>query len=95
MSSLIMKEEVYDYYYKPNTSPTYITYRRTIHDQNKHYFSVLNLSGGYRKNINKTLSLQAELYMKIATSGVGFGKVKLNSGGVLVSAVIKPFAKKR
>ena len=94
MSSLIMKEEVYDYYYKPVTSPTYITHRRTIKDQNKHYFSVLNLSGGYRKNINRNFSLQAEPYVKIATNGVGFGKVNLNSGGVLVSAIIKPFAKK-
>ena len=94
VSTLIMKKETYDYYYKPNNSPTYVTYTRTINDQNKHYFSVLNLSGGYSRNINKNLSLQAEPYMKIAMSGIGFGKVNLNSGGVLFSAVIRPFAKK-
>jgi hypothetical protein len=94
VSSLIMKEEVYDYYYKPNTSPTYVTYTRKFENQNKHYFSVLDLSAGYRRNINKNFSLQAEPYMKIAMGGVGFGKVKLNSGGVLVSAIVKPFAKK-
>jgi hypothetical protein len=94
VSSLIMKEETYDYYYKPNYSPTYVTYTKTFNNENKHLFSVLNLSGGYRRNINKNLSLQAEPYMKFAMSGVGFGKVKLNSGGVLISAVIKPFAKK-
>jgi hypothetical protein len=33
-----------------------------------------------------------EPYFKLPLSGVGFGKVKLNSGGVLVTAVIKPFA---
>lgn len=44
--------------------------------------------------LNKNISLQAEPYVKIAMDGVGYGKVKLNSGGVLFSAVIKPFAKK-
>jgi hypothetical protein len=94
ISSLLMKEEKYDYYFKPNYSPTYITYTKTIDNQNKHYFSVLNLSGGYKRVINKNISLQAEPYLKIALDGVGYGKVKLNSGGVLFSAVIKPFAKK-
>ncbi len=94
VSSLLMKEETYDYYFKPNYSPTYITYTKTINNQNKHYFSVLNLSGGYTKVLNKNISLQAEPYFKIALDGVGYGKVKLNSGGVLFSAVIKPFAKK-
>jgi len=94
VSSLLMKEETYDYYFKPNYSPTYITYTKTIDNQNKHYFSVLNLSGGYKRVINKNISLQAEPYLKIALDGVGYGKVKLNSGGVLFSAVIKPFAKK-
>jgi hypothetical protein len=54
----------------------------------------LNLSGGYTRVLNKNISLQAEPYFKIALDGIGYGKVKLNSGGVLFSAVIKPFAKK-
>ena len=94
LSSLLMKEETYEYYFKPNSSPNYITYSRTIHNQNKHYFSVLNLSGGYTRVLNKNISLQAEPYLKIALDGVGYGKVNLNSGGLLFSAIIKPFAKK-
>ena len=94
LSSLLMKEETYEYYFKPNSSPNYITYTKTIHDQNKHYFSVLNLSGGYTRVLNKNISLQAEPYVKIALDGVGYGKVNLNSGGILFSAIIKPFAKK-
>jgi len=94
LSSFLMKEETYDYYFKPNYSPTYITYSKTINNQNKHYFSVLNLSGGYTRVLNKNISLQAEPYFKIALDGIGYGKVKLNSGGVLFSAVIRPFAKK-
>jgi len=94
LSSLLMKEEIYDYYYKPINSPTYTTFTKTINNQNKHYFSVLNLSGGYTRVLNKNISLQAEPYFKIALDGIGYGKVKLNSGGVLFSAVIRPFAKK-
>lgn len=94
VSSLLMKEETYEYYYKPNSSPNYITYTKTIKNQNKHYFSVLNLSGGYTRVLNKSISLQAEPYVKLSMTGVGYGKVDLNSGGVLFSAIIKPFARK-
>ena len=94
VSSLFMKKEVYDYYFKPNYSPNYVTYTRTINNQNKHYFSILNLSGGYTRTIDKHFSIQAEPYFKIAMSGVGYGKVKLNSSGVLFTAIYKPFAKK-
>jgi hypothetical protein len=94
LSSLLMKKETYDYYFKPNSSPTYITYSKTLVDQNKHYFSVLDLSGGYTRKVNKNFSLRAEPYAKFALTGVGYGKVKLNSGGVLFSAIITPFARK-
>lgn len=91
VSSLLMKKETYEYYFKPNNSPNYITYTRTISDQNKHYFSMLNLSGGYTRTINKNISVRAEPYVKIALNGVGYGKVNLNSGGILFSAIVKPF----
>lgn len=93
LSSILMKKETYDYYFKPNSSPTYITYTRTINNENKHFFSMVNVSGGYTRNINKNLSLRAEPYAKFSLDGVGYGKVRLNSGGVLLSAIIKPFAK--
>ena len=93
-STILMKEETYDYYFKPNYSPTYVTYTKRINNENKHYFSQLNIAGGYTRNINKNISLRAEPYMKIAMNGVGAGKIKLNSGGVLFSVIIKPFAKK-
>lgn len=93
-STLLMKEETYEYYFKPNYSPNYVTYSKTYKNQNKHYFSIVDLSGGYRWYFNKKFSLQAEPYLKIATSGVGFGKVNLNSGGLMISAIVKPFARK-
>ena len=94
LSTFLMKEERYVYHYKPNSSPTYVTYTKRINNQNKHYFSVLDFSGGYTRHLNKNFSLRAEPYAKFALGGVGYGKVKLNGGGVLVTAIIRPFARK-
>jgi hypothetical protein len=90
LSTFIMKKENYDYLYE---YPNGTTYSRTkvIDNEYKHYFSVLTLSGGYQYKINKTFSLTAEPYIKFPLTGIGFGKVKLNSGGVLFSLGIKPF----
>ena len=94
LSSYLMKKETYTYFYKQ--SPAGSTYNKkwTITDENKHYFSTLTLSGGYQRSINRNVSFLIEPYIKLSLSGVGYGKVKLNSGGVLFSVVIKPFAKK-
>ena len=64
-------------------------------NENKHYFSVVTLSGGYQYKLNNRFSFIAEPYVKIPLSGIGLGKIKLNSTGILVTAAIKPFAKKR
>ena len=90
-SSYLMKRETYNYTYKSYPwSP--VSYRkRSYENVNKHYFSALALSGGYQRNISKHISFTVEPYIKLPLSGVGYGKVKLNSGGVLFSAIIKPF----
>ena len=85
-----MKRETYDYQYKNLNGQVY-THRWTLRDENKHYFSVLTLSGGYQRKINNTFSFLAEPYVKIPMTGVGYGKVKLNSAGVLLSVDIKLF----
>ena len=94
LSSFIMKKEDYTYNYKTPAGQTY-TYYRGVSNENKHYFSVLNLSGGYQYQLNKRLSLQAEPYFKIPLGGVGQGKVKLNSAGILFTLTVKPFAKRK
>ncbi|MDZ4792666.1 MAG: hypothetical protein SGI83_00150 [Bacteroidota bacterium] len=95
LSSFLMKKETYDYTYK--YTPTGPSYQRqlTIDNEYKHFFSVLTFSGGYQRNIGKNISLLVEPYVKLPLSGVGYGKVKLNSGGVLFSVGIKPFAAKK
>jgi hypothetical protein len=94
LSSYFMKKE--DYLYKVTDSwgnpKTWLYEHR---NENKHPFSVVNLSAGYQYNFNKRFSLLAEPYVKMPIgSGVGRGKVMLNNTGVLFTAAFKPFGKK-
>ena len=91
LSSFIMKKETYDYWYKYPGNPPWTAYTHVEKNKNKHYFSVLALSAGYERRINKTFSIMAEPYFKVPMAGVGYGKVKLNSAGIAFSINIKPF----
>ncbi len=94
LSSYLMKKEKYDYTYKyPNGMAYYKEY--VLNNENKHYFSVLTLSGGYQYHISNRVSIAAAPYLKLPLGGVGYGKVKLNSAGVLFTATVKPFTKKK
>lgn len=94
LSSYLMKKETYEYYYKNSAGqPQYRS--RTTQNENSHLFSILDISGGYQYNLNNKLSLMAEPYTKIPLSGIGFGKVKLNSAGILFTVNYKPFLKNR
>lgn len=93
VSSYLMKEENYEYYYKNASGGT--EYRsRSIQNENDHFFSIVQLSGGYQYRFSDKLSLMTEPYFKLPVSGVGFGKVKLNNTGVLFTLGYKPFVKK-
>ncbi len=90
LSSYLMKRETYVYNYKNSWGNTYpIKYE--VKNENKHYFSVLSLSGGYTRRLNNTFSISAEPYVEIPLTGIGVGKVHLNSGGVLMTLSVKPF----
>ena len=93
ISSYLMKTENYNYQYKTPSGYTY-NYKHNVSNENNHYFSVVTLSAGYQYQLSRRVSLQAEPYVKIPLGGVGVGKVKLNSGGILFTATIRPFAKK-
>lgn len=94
LSSYIMKKESYVYYYKyPNNYQDSKSW--SISNQNQNYFSVLDLSAGYEYSFNKKSSLLVEPYIKMPLSGVGAGKVKLNSGGILFTYILKPFYKNK
>jgi hypothetical protein len=91
LSSYLMKREKYVYFYKTSTSPYPSSYPYNIKNENKHYFSVLNLSGGYTRQLNNTFSISAEPYVEIPLTGIGAGKVHLNSSGVLFTVGVRPF----
>jgi len=93
LSSYLMKEETYEYIHKdPWGQPRY--YTANYKNENAHFFSVANLSGGYQYHFSDRFSMMAEPYVKIPLSGVGQGKVQLNSGGILFTAAFKPFFRK-
>jgi outer membrane protein W len=94
ISSFLMKREIYDYQYKNAAGQTW-SYMHTYNNENENYFSVLTLSGGYQYKLNNHFSFLAEPFLKIPINGIGAGKVKLNSAGLLFTAAIKPFAKKK
>jgi hypothetical protein len=93
LTSYLMKRETYEFYYKYPTGQPY-TKDWTIHNQNQNFLSILNLSGGYQYFFNNRISVMAEPYINLPISGVGAGKVKLKSGGILFTLTVKPFLKK-
>ena len=93
LSSYLMKKEEYEYNYKNSWGQPQVYYR-TYKNENSHIFSVLNLSGGYQHHLSDRVSVMGEPYVKIPVSGVGYGKVKLNSAGVLFTVSVRPFLKK-
>lgn len=94
LSSYLMKKETYDYYYKTPAGQMY-NKNWSISNKNKHFFSVLDISGGYQYSFNSQFSLIAEPYVNLPLTGIGAGKVKLNSGGILFTLQVKPFFKKK
>lgn len=93
LSSYLMKRETYEYYYRYPSGQAY-TKNWTINNQNHNFLSVLNFSGGYQYSFNNRISAMAEPYINLPLSGVGAGKVKLKSTGILFTFTVKPFLKK-
>lgn len=93
ISSLFMKRETYDYYYKYNPSGPTLNKSYTFWNENKHFFSLMTLSAGYQHKLTRSISLTAEPYFKLPLKGVGAGKVKLNSAGVSFTLSVNPFNK--
>lgn len=95
LSSYLMKKETYTYFYKPIAGGALMNHSYSVTNKNKHYFSVLDVSAGYTRKLGKSFSISAEPYVKLPFSGVGLGKVKLNSAGVMFSVGFTPFGTKK
>ena len=83
LSSVWMQKENYLLRSKVNGSVQTAEYN--FFNENKHVFSIVNFSAGYEKTWNR-FGLQVSPYAKLPLKGIGGGKVKLASAGVLVSA---------
>lgn len=92
-SSYFMKREDYDYFSK-NASGQNSYGNYSIKNKNQHYLSSVRLSAGYEKKLGNSISITTEPYLSLPVNGIGYGKVKLYSAGVLFTVNIKPFAKK-
>jgi hypothetical protein len=92
LSSYLMKRETYNYSYKTSAWGSVQQREWNLYNQNQHLFSVLGISGGYQRKITERISFIAEPYLRLPFQGVGYGKVKLNSAGVLFSLAVQPAA---
>lgn len=90
VSSYIMKNEVYNYFYKRYSMEYSKAYNYT---GNQHLFSTALVSLGVQKNISKKLALQLEPSINIPLKGVGDGEVKLYSTSLLLGIKYHPFTK--
>jgi hypothetical protein len=93
LSSFLMNRETYHYHYNDSWGQ-YRYGANTVNNKNQHYFSVVTLTTGYERKLNHIFSLIAEPYVKLPLAGIGEGRIKLNSAGLLVSVSVKPFAVK-
>lgn len=94
VASMLMKSEDYLYHYKVPGGTYNYSRAYSVRNENNHYFSVLALSAGYQYRLNNRFSLLAEPYVKLPLTGIGAGKVKLQSMGIMLTAAIRPFGKR-
>lgn len=92
LSTYIMQKQYYKYYYRANNLPDIKDWQNT--SQENYLFSVLNLSAGFQKKLNRTTSLQVEPFMKLPLHGIGFGKMDIATYGMLFSVKFAPGKKK-
>jgi hypothetical protein len=85
LTSYLMKKETYNYFYDNDADPS-IKWRQWNGKTGFYKAGVLNFSAGMEYKLTKKLSLQIEPFAKIPIKQIGFGKVKLSSYGILLSA---------
>ena len=84
VSSYFMLKEKYTLILDKNQGgyPAYSNPSYAYKNKNQHLLSVLNLSAGIAKPLNKQTSLVIEPYVRLPLTGIGQGKVNLKSVGL-------------
>jgi hypothetical protein len=80
LSSYWMHEEEYTYNYK-NASGNPAQWTDEMYGKDHHLFSLLNLSAAYQRSWQH-ISLGIQPYIQMPLQGIGYGRVKLYSGGI-------------
>ncbi|WP_069660584.1 hypothetical protein [Arcticibacter eurypsychrophilus] len=76
LSSYFMLRETYRYDYGPEYSTV------QIKNRNQHIMGVLNLNTTYMRRVNSKFSIIAQPYIKLPLTGIGNGRVDLQSTGI-------------
>jgi hypothetical protein len=87
-SSVIMRKEAYEYYYKNQAGRDTITHR-AWNNNSFHLFSSVNFSAIAERKLSNRFSLMAEPSIKIPSGGIGVGKIRLYNAGLTVTAKFK------
>jgi hypothetical protein len=82
ISSYLMAQEDYTFYYDSYGGQK--KYYKQVKGENKEWFSVLNVSAGITRQIGSGLFVEAEPFVKVPFSGIGDGKLNVNSLGLFV-----------
>jgi hypothetical protein len=93
LSSYLMRNESYAYYYDYYGSPGKT--EKSYHNHNNYLFSTFSLSIGVEQQISKSLAIQVEPFVKLPLTGVGFGNLNLSSYGLGFSLRYSPVIGKR
>jgi len=87
-SSVIMRRESYDYYYKNQAGRDTVTHR-AWNNNSFHLFSSVNLSAIAERKLSSRFSLMAEPSLKIPSGGIGVGNIRLYNAGLTITAKFK------
>ncbi|GAB3228762.1 hypothetical protein GCM10027346_13650 [Hymenobacter seoulensis] len=82
LTSLLMRNERYSYHYDINGQ--YVNRTWSLSKGSNAALRVVNLSAGLERTLSGRWTMQTEPFLKLPLSGVGFGKIRLNSAGVLL-----------
>lgn len=88
-SSYFMKEEDYTYTYYYMATGQEVERSRSYDSQSNHLFAAAQLSGGYNRNLSKTVGVRVEPYIKLPLRKVGYYDLPLTSFGVHVGVTKK------
>ncbi len=83
LSSWIMKKEDYDYTYTTLLNPVQKSMYKSYYNSGNNWFSVLQLSAGWQRNIGKLGAIRVQPYYNLPLHGVGLGSLNVSGFGVL------------